>query len=69
VLVAAAASALGMAIGLLFWIQAAGSWTRWIAALGGVAIGGVVYLAGVVILKVPEIKMLTSVMSKRIKRI
>jgi len=61
-------SALGMAIGLLLWIQATGSLMRWIVALGGVAIGGVIYLAGVVILKVPEIKLLTNAVSNRIKR-
>ncbi len=59
---------LGMAIGLLFWIQVTGSLNRWLVALGGVAIGGVIYLLGVVILKVPEIKMLTSAVSRRLKK-
>jgi hypothetical protein len=36
--------------------------------LGGVALGGVVYLAGVVILKVPEIRMLTNAVSRRFKK-
>jgi len=56
----------GMAIGLLFWIQAAGGLTRWLVALGGVAIGGVVYFMGVVILKVPEIKMITNAVMRRL---
>jgi hypothetical protein len=59
---------LGMAIGLLFWIQVTGSQMRWVVALGGVAIGGVIYLIGVVILKVPEIKLLTNAVSNRLKK-
>jgi putative peptidoglycan lipid II flippase len=61
-------SALGMGVGLWWWIQATGGLTRWLAALGGVALGGVVYLAGVVILRVPEIQMLVSVARRRLKR-
>jgi putative peptidoglycan lipid II flippase len=59
---------LGMAIGLWLWIQATGSLNRWLVALGGVAMGGILYLIGVVILKVPEIKMLTSAVSRRLKK-
>jgi putative peptidoglycan lipid II flippase len=61
-------SALGMAIGLLWWIQAAGNLTRWLAALGGVAIGGILYLTGVMILKVPEVQMMTQVIARRLIR-
>ena len=61
-------SALGMAIGLWFWIQASGSLNRWLVALGGVAVGGVVYLLAVAVLKVPEIKMLAGAVSCRLKR-
>jgi len=56
----------GMAISLLFWIQLSGGMNRWIVTLGGVAIGGVIYLLGVVILKVPEIKMVISAVRRRI---
>jgi putative peptidoglycan lipid II flippase len=59
---------LGMAIGLLLWIQLTGGMNRWFVTLGGVAFGSVVYLLGVVILKVPETKLLTSVVSNRLKR-
>jgi putative peptidoglycan lipid II flippase len=59
---------LGMAIGLLFWIQATGGMTRWLVSLGGIVIGGVIYLAGVTILKVPEIKMITNVIARRLLR-
>jgi putative peptidoglycan lipid II flippase len=59
---------LGMGIGLLLWIQFTGGMNRWIVTLGGVALGGIIYLLGVVILKVPEIKMLTGAVSNRLKR-
>jgi len=61
-------STVGMAVGLLFWIQASGSLARWLVALGGVAIGGVVYLVGVVILKVPEIRLLARALSNRLRQ-
>jgi putative peptidoglycan lipid II flippase len=63
----AGTAGLAMAIALLLWIQSMGSLTRWLAAFGGVAIGGVVYLVGVVVLEVPEIKLLTRAVSNRIK--
>lgn len=59
---------LGMAIGLVLWIQATDGMTWWLIALGGIAVGGIIYLAGVVILKVPEIKLLTSAVSRRLKK-
>ena len=59
---------LGMAIGLVLWIQATSGMTWWLIALGGVAVGGIIYLAGVVILTVPEIKLLTSAVSRRLKK-
>jgi putative peptidoglycan lipid II flippase len=61
-------SALGMAIGLLFWIQVTGGMNRWLVALGGVAVGGIVYLLAVVILKVPEIRMMFNVIARRLLR-
>lgn len=57
----------GMAIGLLSWIQAAGGMNRSLVALGGVALGAVVYLAGVVILKVPETRTILNTLKRRIK--
>ena len=61
-------AALGMAVGLLLWIQFTGGMNRWIVALGGVALGGIIYLLGVVILKVPEIKLLTHAVSNQLRR-
>jgi len=60
-------SALGMAIGLLFWIQAAGSLTRWIVALGGVAIGGIVYGIAIFVLRVPEVRGIIQFAARRLK--
>ena len=61
-------SALAMAIGLGLWIQIMGGLTPWLVALGGIALGGVVYLAGVVILKVPEIRFAFSALNRRVRR-
>lgn len=61
------AAGLGMAVGLGSWIQVTGGMNRWFVALGGVALGAVVYLAGVVILKVPETRTILNVVSRRIK--
>jgi putative peptidoglycan lipid II flippase len=63
-----ALAALGMGISLFFWIQATGSLTRWLAALGGVAIGGIVYFIGVWILKVPELRMMSEVIARTLSR-
>jgi hypothetical protein len=57
-----------MAVGLLFWIQLSGSWTRWIVTLGGIAIGGAIYLAGVLIFKVPEINIMMNAIMRRLLR-
>ncbi|HVN16787.1 MAG TPA: murein biosynthesis integral membrane protein MurJ [Anaerolineales bacterium] len=61
-------ASLGMTIVLVIWMQAFGSLNRWIVALGGVALGGVVYALVMWMLKVPEIKMLTVAVSNRLKR-
>jgi putative peptidoglycan lipid II flippase len=58
---------LGMAIGLWMWIQLSGSLNRWLVALGGVAVGAILYLIGVVILKVPEINHLLNAVLHRLK--
>jgi putative peptidoglycan lipid II flippase len=62
-----ALAALGMGIGLLFWTQATGSLARWLVTLGGVAIGGVLYLIGIWILKVPELRMLGDVIARPLR--
>jgi len=59
---------LGMAIGLWMWIQATGSWTRWVIALGGVSLGGILYFIGIILLKVPEMQMAMNAVLRRVKR-
>ncbi len=63
-----AASALGMGVGLMAWIQLSLSQTRWLITLGGVLIGGVIYGAGVVLLKVPEVKIIFDAVARRLLR-
>jgi hypothetical protein len=59
-------ASLGMGIGLWFWLQAAGGLSRWVAALGGVVIGGTIYGMGVVLLRVPEVRTLMNAIVRRL---
>lgn len=59
---------LGMAVGLWMWIQVSAGMSRWFVTLGGVALGAVVYFAGVTILKVPEIKSILNAVSRRLRK-
>jgi putative peptidoglycan lipid II flippase len=61
-------SVLGMGFGLLAWTQLTVEWTRWLVALGGVALGGIIYAAGAAIFKVPEIKIIFDMVTKRLLR-
>jgi putative peptidoglycan lipid II flippase len=61
-------SALGMAIGLLFWIQATSSQMRWVVVSGGVALGGIVYGVALIALKVPEVQSVIQFVQRKIKR-
>jgi putative peptidoglycan lipid II flippase len=63
-----AVASFGMGLGLWWWTQAAGGMNRWVVALGGVALGGIIYLVGVLILKVPEIRMLIGMVTRRLRR-
>ncbi|RIK30210.1 MAG: murein biosynthesis integral membrane protein MurJ [Anaerolineae bacterium] len=63
-----AVAALGMGVGLMAWIQLSLSQTRWLVTLGGVLIGGVIYGAGVVLLKVPEVKIIFDAVARRLLR-
>jgi putative peptidoglycan lipid II flippase len=58
---------LGMAVGLWVWNQMSEGMNRWIVTLGGVALGTVIYFAGVVILKVPEVKTIMNGVVRRMK--
>jgi putative peptidoglycan lipid II flippase len=59
---------LGMAAGLWMWIQGTAGMNRWLVTLGGVALGTVIYFAGVVILKVPEVKTIMNGVVRRLKK-
>jgi|APSaa5957512622_1039677.scaffolds.fasta_scaffold01009_9 putative peptidoglycan lipid II flippase len=58
-------AALGMGITLVWWRQAQIASAPWVVALGGIAIGGIIYLLGVWILKVPEIRQVIAMIRRR----
>lgn len=62
---ACASAALAMAIGLWAWLQATGDLPRWLVALGGVVLGGILYGAGVLLLRVPELQTLLNAIARR----
>ncbi|MBT3188281.1 MAG: murein biosynthesis integral membrane protein MurJ [Anaerolineae bacterium] len=49
-------AALGMGIALIWWMQTQITSATWMIVLGGLVIGGIVYLLGVWVLKVPEMR-------------
>jgi putative peptidoglycan lipid II flippase len=61
-------ASLGMGIGLWFWMRAAGEMNRWVIVLGGVAVGAILYLLGVLILKVPETQTVIDILVRRLRR-
>ncbi len=61
----AALATLGMALALLAWLQFTGNLNSWWIGLGGVAIGGAVYGAGVIVLKVPEVHSILGFIKRR----
>jgi putative peptidoglycan lipid II flippase len=61
-------ASLGMAIGVWFWMQAAAGMSRWVIALGGVVVGGIIYLIAVTILRVPEMQMVIEMITRRLHR-
>ena len=61
-------SALGMAIGLLFWIQTTASIMLWVVALGGVAFGGIIYGVALTVLRVPEVQSIIRFVHRKVKR-
>ena len=63
-----AGATLALALALWLWLQATSGLNRWIVALGGVALGGTVYLAAVILLRIPEIQMLIGMVARRLYR-
>jgi putative peptidoglycan lipid II flippase len=66
--IACALASLVMGIGLWFWTQAIGSLNDWIVALGGIAVGGILYGMSVLLLRVPEIQTLINALTRRLVR-
>jgi putative peptidoglycan lipid II flippase len=62
-----AIASLGMAVGLWFWIQSSASLMRWVVALGGVAFGGMIYGAALMLLRVPEVQNVIQFIARRLK--
>jgi putative peptidoglycan lipid II flippase len=63
---ACALASLGMGIALWLWIQAGENLPRRIVALGGVALGAMIYGIGVLVLRVPEIQILVQSIKRRL---
>lgn len=60
------AAVLGMGLTLMAWIQWSGGANPWLGGLGGVAVGGLAYALGVVILKVPEAQSIIALIKQKI---
>jgi putative peptidoglycan lipid II flippase len=65
-LAACALASLGMGIGLWLWVQGTGDLPRWIVAVGGVISGGLIYGAGIMALRVPEVQMIVRSIKRRL---
>jgi putative peptidoglycan lipid II flippase len=61
-------AALSMGIAILGWMMFAQGLNPWLQGLGGVAVGGLVYAAAILLLKVPEVQMLLGVVRARLGR-
>jgi putative peptidoglycan lipid II flippase len=62
------AAALLMGAGLWLWVQGTAGLPSWVTALGGVVLGGLVYLVGVLVFRVPEVQMIASIVIRRLRR-
>jgi putative peptidoglycan lipid II flippase len=65
---AACLATLGMAAGLVLWMRVAGSTRPALTTLGGVAIGGAIYAAGLATLGIPEIGKIARMVRQRLGR-
>lgn len=59
---------LWMAAGLIGWLRFSVLWPAWLQAMGGVALGGVIYAILTTILRVQEMDMLVGVLRRRLGR-
>jgi len=58
-----------MSLVLWGWLRIAFGHSNWIVTLGGVAIGILAYIIGLILLRVPELKMVWQMLSKILARI
>ncbi len=65
----AGTAGLGMGIVIWLWINIAGSWSFWVEALGGIALGVTVYGAILLALRVPEVSTVFNYGLRRLKRL
>ncbi|MBE3068175.1 MAG: murein biosynthesis integral membrane protein MurJ [Chloroflexi bacterium] len=65
---AAALGTLSMIAALVFWMRAAGSAHTALTTLGGVVIGGTVYAAALVALRIPEVGRVVQMVKRRLSR-
>jgi putative peptidoglycan lipid II flippase len=64
----AVAAALAMGLVLLWWLATAASLPGWVLTFGGILLGGLTYAGAALILKVPEIRLLFSLVRQRLLR-
>ena len=63
-----------MALALWGWMRLTAQWTIsrglsiWVTALGGIAVGGLVYVIALILLRVPEVKMVVGAVNQRLFR-
>jgi putative peptidoglycan lipid II flippase len=62
-----AGAALLMGAGLLLWLQGTVEMPSWVTALGGIVLGGIVYLVGVLLFRVPEVQIIAGILVRRIR--
>jgi putative peptidoglycan lipid II flippase len=61
-------AALVMGGGLWLWIQGTAGMPSWVISLGGVMLGGLVYLVAVLLFRVPEAQALARIVMRRFRR-
>jgi len=59
-------AALAMCVSILIWMMFTNGMNPWLIGVGGVAVGGLVYAAGLLLLKVSEVRMLLDAVQRRL---
>jgi putative peptidoglycan lipid II flippase len=66
---ASALSVFAMGLGLLVWIQISNTWGTWLPTLGGVAIGGGLYVFAMWAMHVPELSFIVNKLESKVSRL